>query len=143
MPMEETIFQKIINKEIPAEIVYEDESILAFLDINPINPGATLVIPKKQSRNVLNIDKESWGNVTEVVRMIAPAVKAAANADGINIMVNNEEAAGQMVFHTHVHIIPRYKNDDVPEWHGKGCSEEDLKKMAKRIREAMNDEDEF
>lgn len=142
--MEETIFQKIIKREIPAEIVYEDENTLAFLDISPINPGATLVIPKKWSRNILNIDEESLCAVMKTARTVAPAVKAATNASGVNIMMNNEESAGQMVFHTHVHIIPRHENDNVPAWHGKNyTNEEDINKMAKRIREAMTDEDEF
>ncbi len=107
----DTIFAKIIRKEIPADIVYEDENTLAFLDINPVNPGHVLVIPKKWARNVLDIDEESWLSLMKTVRTLAKAVKEATHADGINIDINNEEAAGQVVFHTHVHIVPRFKGD--------------------------------
>ncbi len=135
--MEDTIFSKIINKEIPSEIIYEDDDVMAFLDITPINPGATLVVPKKQSRNILDIDSESWGKVMEVVRIIAPIVKEVTNADGINIMMNNEKPAGQMVFHSHVHVIPRHENDDVPAWHGKEYKEGEMVKMAEKLREGV------
>jgi histidine triad (HIT) family protein len=107
----DTIFAKIIRREIPADIVYEDEDTLAFLDINPVNPGHTLVIPKKWARNVLDIDEKSWLSLMKTVRTLAKAIKEATDADGINIDINNEEAAGQIIFHTHVHIIPRFKGD--------------------------------
>jgi histidine triad (HIT) family protein len=107
----ETIFDKIIRKELPADIVYEDENTLAFLDINPVNPGHVLAIPKKSSRNILEIEESSWLSLMKTVRTLARAVKEATNADGINIDINNEEAAGQVVFHTHVHIVPRFKGD--------------------------------
>jgi histidine triad (HIT) family protein len=111
MSTEDTIFAKIIRREIPAEIVYEDEDTLAFLDINPVNPGHVLVIPKVITRNVLDIDEASWLAVMRTVRKISRIVKEAMSADGINIDINNEEAAGQIVFHTHVHIVPRFKGD--------------------------------
>lgn len=136
--MEDTIFSKIINKEVPAEIVYEDDEVIAFLDITPINPGATLVVPKKQSRNILDIESDDWAKLMEVVRKIAPSVKEISGADGLNIVMNNEPSAGQMVFHSHVHIIPRFENDDVPAWHGKEYKEGEIEKMAKKIRNSIN-----
>ncbi|HYF29358.1 MAG TPA: HIT family protein, partial [Candidatus Paceibacterota bacterium] len=109
--MERTIFEKIVAREIPANIVYEDEETLAFLDIAPNNPGHTLVIPKAHSRNLLDISEESWLAVMRAVRKLAPIIKEAVGADGINLAMNNEPAAGQIVFHTHVHIIPRHEGD--------------------------------
>lgn len=109
--MEETIFSKIITREIPANIVYEDDETLAFLDIAPNNPGHTLVIPKAYSRNLLDISESSWLAVMATVRKLAPIIKEAVGADGINIAMNNEPAAGQVVFHAHVHIIPRHTGD--------------------------------
>ena len=132
--MEETIFSKIIRREIPAEIVYEDEEVLAFLDIAPNNPGHTLVIPKEQSRNILTISSESWSKVMEAIRILAPKIKDAVNADGINIKMNNEEASGQEVFHTHVHIIPRFKEDGLTYWPAKPYGEGELEKVAEKIR---------
>lgn len=132
--MDDTIFGKIIRREIPADIVYEDDETLAFLDITPVNPGHTLVIPKKAARNVLDIDAASWGKVMETVRKIAPAVKAATEADGINLMMNNEAPAGQVVFHAHVHIIPRFKNDGYELWHGASYPPLKAKEMAQKIQ---------
>lgn len=109
--MERTIFEKIIAKEIPANIIYEDTDTLAFLDIAPNNPGHTLVVPKTHSRNLLDISEDSWLAVMRTVYKIAPVIKAAVGADGINIAMNNEPAAGQVVFHTHVHLIPRHEGD--------------------------------
>ncbi len=135
--MTETIYSKIINHEAPAEIVYEDADILGFLDISPTNPGDTLVIPKIQSRNIFDIDSETWSKLMEAVRIIAPAVKAATNSTGVNILMNNEISAGQLIFHTHIHIIPRNDSDDVPNWPNTNYKEGEMKKMAVKIREAM------
>jgi histidine triad (HIT) family protein len=135
--MEETIFSKIISRELPADIVYEDDGTIAFLDINPVNPGSTLVIPKKWSRNNLDVDKDSWSQMMETTRILAPAIKAAMNAGGLNIIMNNEAVGSQMIFHTHVHIIPRHENDGVVDWPGKPYPEGEKEKVANRIREAL------
>ena len=111
--MEDCLFCKIIKKEIPADIVYEDEDTLAFLDINPINKGHTLVIPKQHHKNIFEITPEAFQRVMETVRKISPAVKKAANAPGISINISNEKEAGQMIFHLHVHVIPRRENDSM------------------------------
>ena len=136
--MEESVFTKIIKREIPAEIVYEDENVIAFLDIAPTNPGHTLVVPKKPARNVFDIDEESWGVLFRSVRTIARAVKEAVGADGANISMNNEPAAGQEVFHAHVHIIPRYKTDGLTPWPKKEYKEGEKAAVAKMIRDALS-----
>lgn len=131
--MQETIFSKIINKEIPANIVYEDEHTLAFLDIMPNNPGHTLVIPKKPSRNILDIDKDSFAKVMETVRLLAPKIKSAMKAEGVRISINNEPSAGQEVFHLHVHIIPMFADDHGKVPKKKTVSKEELAENQKLI----------
>lgn len=97
---------KIIRRELPAEVVYEDEDTIAFLDIRPDHPGHTLVVPKKQARNVFDVDSATFSKVMEVARTLAPKVREAVGADGLRVTINNEPAAGQVVFHLHVHLIP-------------------------------------
>lgn len=110
--MAETIFSKIINHEIPADIIYEDDKVLAFLDINPINKGHTLIIPKTPFVNVLDGEEETLGHMMKVAKKISLAIMDATKADGINLIMNNGEAAGQEVFHAHLHVVPRFKEDN-------------------------------
>ncbi|MDB5195127.1 MAG: HIT-like protein [Parcubacteria group bacterium] len=132
--MDDTIFDKILKREIPAEIVYEDEETLAFLDIAPNNPGHTLVIPKAPSRNIFDISESSWLAVMKTVRLLAPVIREAVGAEGINIAMNNERAADQEVFHTHVHIIPRYHGDGVLSFTKKKYAEGEMATVANKIR---------
>ncbi len=125
---------KIIRREISADIVYEDTDTLAFLDIAPNNPGHTLVIPKVPSRNIFEISEDSWLAVMRTVRMLAPIVKEAADAKGINIAMNNEAAADQAVFHTHVHIIPRHEGDGVLSFSKNEYREHEAEEIAEKIR---------
>ncbi|MBP9821270.1 MAG: HIT family protein [Candidatus Pacebacteria bacterium] len=115
----ETIFSKIINREIPAPIVYEDEHTLAFLDAHPVNLGHTLVVPKKHFRNLYDIDPETLSHVIKTVQKVAIALGHAVGAEGVNVHQNNESAAGQVVFHLHMHVIPRFKNDGRVLWEDK------------------------
>ncbi|MEM9336976.1 MAG: HIT family protein [Patescibacteria group bacterium] len=108
-----TIFQKIIDREIPADIVYEDEHTLAFLDINPTNKGHALVIPKQAFENVFDADIDLFAEMAATAVRVSRAIKSALNADGVNLIMNNGEHAGQEVFHAHIHVVPRFKNDDV------------------------------
>ncbi len=107
------IFCKIINKEIPSKIVYEDELVLAILDLSQATYGHTLVMPKKHYENIYEIDDKTLAHLINVVKMLAIKIKNKLNASGINILNNNETAAGQSVMHLHFHIIPRYDNDDL------------------------------
>lgn len=102
------IFAKILRGELPAHKVYEDDKALAFLDIMPRCPGHTLVIPKAPARNILDVAPEDLAHVAKVAKTIAVAAKAAFQADGITVQQFNEEAGGQVVFHLHVHVIPRH-----------------------------------
>jgi histidine triad (HIT) family protein len=137
MVMNDCIFCKIINKEISANIIYEDDKTVAFLDNNPVNEGHTLVIPKKHFKNILEMDKEHLDAVFETVQRIAEVVKDGVNADGFNIKMNNFKAAGQVVFHAHVHIVPRFENDGYTLWQGKGISEEESSEVLAKIKEKL------
>ncbi|HFH9840376.1 TPA: HIT family protein [Streptococcus suis] len=110
--MSDCIFCKIVAGEIPASKVYEDDHVLAFLDITQVTKGHTLVIPKKHYRNVLDMDAEAAGKVFSVVPVLARQLKEKLGASGLNIVNNNEEAAGQTVFHTHIHLLPRFDKND-------------------------------
>ncbi len=110
-----TIFSQIITGDLPCYKVYEDDHVLAFLDINPIQPGHTLVIPKNPSIDGLACPPEDLARIIIVGQKVAAALMAATQCDGVNFLMNNGEAAGQKVFHTHLHIIPRMMNDGVYE----------------------------
>ena len=105
------IFCKIINKEIPCYKVYEDDLFLAFLDISQTTKGHTLVIPKKHFQNIFELEDTEKQNYLNVIQKVSTAIKKATNCEGINILNNNGEEAGQTVFHCHIHMIPRYSND--------------------------------
>lgn len=132
--MDDCIFCKIVARELPAEIVYEDENTLAFLDIQPVNKGHTLVIPKKHTVNIFDIDKETMSAIYEAARIVSKAVKKGTGADGINLNNNNGAAAGQEVFHYHAHIIPRFANDELSHWHKKEYKEGEMTEFTKKIR---------
>ncbi len=107
------IFCKIINGEIPSQKIYEDDDVLAILDISQANIGHTLVLPKKHFSNILEIEDYDYLKVMDKVKDIALAIKKAFNAEGINVLNNCGEAAGQTVNHFHVHVIPRNINDGI------------------------------
>ena len=102
------IFAKILRGEVPCHKVREDEHILAFMDIMPRAKGHTLVIPKAPARNILDIKEEDYLHVGRATRIIARAAKDAFKADGITVQQFNEAAGGQVVFHLHVHVMPRH-----------------------------------
>jgi histidine triad (HIT) family protein len=131
----EDLFLKIIRGEVPSHKVYEDEFTFAFLDINPHNKGHVLVVPKTHFRNVFDIDEETFCALMKTVKKLAPAVQKATGAEGINIGMNNEKAAGQIVFHAHVHIIPRFEDDQIyqPAKYMK-YAEGEMEKIAESIR---------
>ena len=103
----DNIFAKILRGELPCHKVYEDEKALAFLDIMPRAPGHTLVLPKAPSRNLLDIEPSDLAHVMQVAQRIAKAQMNVFRADGITVQQFNESAGGQVVFHLHVHVIPR------------------------------------
>lgn len=107
------IFCKIVSGEIPSKKVYEDENVIAILDISQATKGHTLVIPKKHSANLLEIDSEEYINVMKIVNLVAKKLSNTLKPAGINILNNCGEVAGQTVMHFHVHVIPRYEENDI------------------------------
>jgi histidine triad (HIT) family protein len=131
--MKDCLFCKIASGTIPCQKVAENKDFLAFLDIMPISKGHTLVIPKKHCENLLDFPKTEEEDLVEFVKKVASKVKGAMHADGFNLGMNNGAAAGQVVFHAHLHIIPRYIGDGLESWHGNKASAEELEEARKKI----------
>lgn len=109
--MTKTIFEKIIDREIPANIVYEDNEVLAFMDAFPLSKGHTLVIPKRPIENIYELDDETGAKVMAAVTKVSKALRDAFNPKGLNVVQNNGSFASQSVFHLHFHLIPRYDDE--------------------------------
>ncbi len=110
--MENCIFCKIVKGEIPAAKIYENEHVMAFLDISQVTEGHTLIIPKKHVQDVFSLTPEIASEIYRVVPEITQAIKKSLRPMGLNILNNNGEFAGQSVFHYHVHLLPRYDEND-------------------------------
>jgi histidine triad (HIT) family protein len=131
------IFAKILRGEIPSTRVYEDEHVVAFMDVMPQGPGHTLVVPKAPSRNLLDADPATLGPLMAAVQKIARAVKLAFGANGVTIIQFNEPAAGQSVFHLHMHVIPRFDGVPLKPHTGKMEDPALLEVHAEKIRAAL------
>lgn len=131
------VFCKIVKGEIPASKIYEDEHVLAFLDISQVTKGHTLVIPKTHHIDVFDLPEETSQHIFSVVPKLASAIKHTYKAEGLNLVNNNGDIAGQTVFHYHVHLIPRYGKGDgfgaVWKDHSAEYTSEDLKQISKEI----------
>ncbi len=106
-----TIFSQIVEGEIPAQIVYEDETTIAFLDANPLAPGHTLVIPKDEYERLNDVPDDVAADLYETIHHMVPVVEDAVDADATTVAFNNGEEAGQEVPHVHCHIVPRFEGD--------------------------------
>lgn len=135
-----SIFSKIIAKEIPAYTVYEDDHVIAFLDIAQATKGHTLVVPKVEYKDIFDMPSELAAHVFKVSVNLSKAIQKAFNAKGLNILSNNGETAGQTVYHFHLHLIPRYAKDDIiirlSNYMG-GLTGVDYKERASLIKEAL------
>lgn len=134
--MEQTncIFCKIINKEIPAAIFYETNEIVAFLNINPVNPGHFLILPKKHSVNILDTDDHLLADMAVAVKKLVPIVMEIVDAPAFNLEVNNGAEASQVIFHAHWHIVPRFETDGLEHWKGVAAATEELNILAEKIK---------
>ena len=133
--MDDCIFCKLANGSIPTNSIYEDEDFKVILDAAPANFGHALILPKKHARDLLELDEETAKSAFSLAKRVATKMKAELGCDGINIVQNNGEAAGQTVFHFHVHIIPRYENDGAGiGWKQKKYGDGEAEKMAERLR---------
>lgn len=132
------VFCKIVRGELPCFRVYEDEKSLAFLDIHPVNPGHTLVIPKAENtKNIFDVSSEDWIATTEAARKVAHALEKALSPDGVNIMMNNRSHAGQVIFHPHIHVIPRFKGDGLTQWKHRDYPDGEAKRVQEKILAAF------
>jgi histidine triad (HIT) family protein len=134
-----TIFEQIVDREIPARIVHETDTVVAFLDANPLAPGHTLVVPKEPYEHLQELPAALSADLFETVHELTPTVETAVDADATTIGINNGEAAGQEVPHVHVHIIPRFEGDDSGPIHAialdsPALSDDELDDIADEIR---------
>ncbi len=137
--MENCIFCKIASKEISGKIVYEDDICLAFLDLSQTTNGHTLVIPKAHFKNILEVDDKTLIHLMSVTKRLANMIVTNLNAKGVNILTNANEAAGQTVMHFHIHIIPRYNQNDQIEINFIDRSNEvNLDTILNKIKAEMN-----
>lgn len=132
------VFCKIIAKEIPSEKVYEDTDIYAFADIHPNNLGHTLIVPKKHFTNIYETPESELGKLIAAAKRVSIGVKKALKAEGVNIAMNNDKAAGQIIFHTHIHVIPRFSDDGYLHWKGPEMDSGEIRKAAEKIRGALS-----
>jgi histidine triad (HIT) family protein len=132
------LFCKIIAGAIPCARVYEDDAVLAFLDINPTARGHTLVVPKGHYPTLLDLPPEEGPALIRAMRLIGKALMDECGAGGFNCIQNNFRPAGQMVFHSHVHVIPRFENDRLPDWSGKPYADnEEMQALARALAARM------
>ncbi len=135
--MSDCLFCKIVRKEIPAFIVYENGKTIAFLDIKPVNPGHLLVVPKTHYPDFASTPDDAVADVAAAARKLAAATVKSIGADGFNIGVNNGRAAGQLIDHMHLHVMPRFNGDGYELWHGKAYPAGEMERTAQKIHEAL------
>ncbi|WP_136656966.1 HIT family protein [Nitratireductor sp. XY-223] len=136
---DENIFAKILAGAMPCHKIFEDENTFAFMDIMPRGTGHCLVIPKARARNILDVEVGDLAKVMETVQKLSRAVMKAFDADGVTIQQFNEPAGGQVVFHLHVHIIPRFEGVKLGPPASVMEEPETLKANAEKIRQALTD----
>ncbi len=136
--MNDCIFCKIIAKEIPAEIVYENGDVLVFVDIKPNNPGHVLVMPKAHADDFATASEASIQAVAVMAQRMGKVIMQALGAPGFNIGVNNGRAAGQVVDHLHMHVIPRFEGDGLEHWHGKPYKEGEIEEVGQKLRQMLS-----
>jgi len=132
------IFCAIAKGEAPAEVVYEDQATMAFLDINPATPGHTLVIPKMHVRNIYDLNDETAAAVMRTATRVARGLRNALRPDGMNLMQANERAGFQSVFHFHFHLVPRWVGDGLRlPWKPEQGDAQAMAEVASRIRKVL------
>ncbi len=134
--MDQCIFCGIVAKQIPSTFVYEDDSTIAILDINPANKGHTLVMPKTHAETLMDIQSEELKKLIDTVQRVANGLMKALNAEGINVLQNNKQVAGQAIPHIHFHVIPRFNEDGLHlgVLRQEKMGDDELKAVAEQIR---------
>nr|WP_068130624.1 HIT family protein [Nosocomiicoccus ampullae] len=141
MSENKTVFEMIIDRDIDANIIYEDDNFIAFLDAFPVVKGHTLVVPKKRIENIFDLDDETANDYMKVIRNVSKAVHDTFNPEGLNVIQNNGEFAGQSVFHIHFHILPRYKDEHDGfgyKWEDIEFTEEEREQFAEAIKSKLD-----
>lgn len=141
MSENKTVFEMIIDRDIDANIIYEDDNFIAFLDAFPVVKGHTLVVPKKRIENIFDLDDETANDYMKVIRNVSKAVRDTFNPEGLNVVQNNGEFAGQSVFHIHFHILPRYKDEHDGfgyKWEDIEFTEEEREQFTKAIKSKLD-----
>jgi histidine triad (HIT) family protein len=135
------LFCQIVNKEIPADIIYEDDTAVAVLDIHPKAPGHTMVLPKEHSENILDLPDDKVEGVFKAVKNVTELLRKSLKPDGFTIGINHGKASGQAVEHLHIHIMPRWQNDGGGSIHSvvDNPPKEPLKKIAAKIRSTKSE----
>ena len=137
--MENCIFCKIANGEIPAATLYEDENFRVILDLGPASKGHALILPKSHAANIYELSDEMAAKAMILAKKMAIAMTEALKCDGFNIVQNNGECAGQTVFHFHMHLIPRYKGDQVGiTWKPGELSDADKEEILLKVKEQLS-----
>lgn len=136
----ECIFCKIIDGEIPAVKVLDEELVIAFMDINPSNQGHMLVVPKRHAENIFEIPESDLAATIKAVKRCANAVKEALKAEGITVLQLNGKASDQIIPHIHIHIIPRWENDGLPvsTWEMKQGDMKEIQDIARKVQEHLS-----
>jgi len=139
MKKDDCIFCKIAAGEIPSRTIYEDKDFRAILDIAPASKGHAIILPKNHADNLYELSDEDASKIFIVAKKVARAMKEAFHCKGLNILQNNGELAGQTVFHLHVHVLPRYADDNVRfSWKHGQPTEEELDSLAESIRKEID-----
>ena len=137
--MENCIFCKIANGKIPAATLYEDENFRVILDLGPASKGHALILPKSHAANIYELSDEMAAKAMILAKKMATAMTAALKCDGFNIVQNNGECAGQTVFHFHMHLIPRYKGDNVGiTWNPGELTDEDKEEILSKVKAQLS-----
>lgn len=131
------IFCKLANGGIPTNTVYEDEDFRVILDASPATKGHSLILPKEHYANLYEIEEDTAAKAMKLAKRLAVHMKEVLHCDGVNILQNNEETAGQTVFHFHMHVVPRYKgakNDDILQWVHEDFTDEEMQEILNTVK---------
>ena len=129
------LFCKIIAGEIPCNKLFENDRVIAFLDIKPVNPGHTLIVSKLHTENILDTPESELKEMIAVTKKLIPKILDTIKADAFNIHINNNKTAGQEIPHIHFHIIPRFENDNIEMWKGKDYKEGEAENISNKIKD--------
>ena len=139
--MENCIFCKIANGEIPSATLYEDEDFRVILDLGPASKGHALILPKAHAANIYELPDETAGKAMILAKHMATRLRDGLHCDGFNIVQNNGEVAGQTVFHFHLHLIPRYKNmknSTILTWSHENFTDEEMKEICEHLKKELH-----